>query len=341
LQTIYDKKIELNKKIENTYINEIKNYEKKCREMAEKSTENPTNTKMPDIYTKIIKILSELNSTTFDKRIIDFFDNILSDNHIEETYSINKLISKINNKYDKLKLLDENEELLITSVLTRNNLEFLLELFIESSLELSKSNIQFGFNQVDETGLEFFTHFILKNDNLINNNKQTINLKLDLLNKLLKFFKQEVQIEKLTDKTEMFFSLNNLQIIEKETNDYTENNLAGNNILIVDDNIENLLYFEAVSLQLKINTYKAKDGNEAINLLKNHKNGIKLVLLDYQLPGITGEEVAIKLKKITPDIKIIIISAYEIKNKIDNVDKILRKPIEVEHLKQEIVNLLK
>lgn len=67
------------------------------------------------------------------------------------------------------------------------------------------------------------------------------------------------------------------------------------NILIVDDHPENLVALEAILDDVDCSILKANSGNEALSLLL--KNDVALVLLDVQMPGMDGFEVAELMRK--------------------------------------------
>lgn len=79
-------------------------------------------------------------------------------------------------------------------------------------------------------------------------------------------------------------------------------------ILVVDDekNIRLTLVEALSSLQTEIDT--AINGEEALAKLK--EKDFSLILLDLKMPGMDGMEVLRRLRKIRPDIKVIIITAY-------------------------------
>ena len=70
---------------------------------------------------------------------------------------------------------------------------------------------------------------------------------------------------------------------------------------------------------------------------------IDLVLLDYKLGDISGEDVARKIREIEKNIKILMITAYELDDHIVKnmtqkkyVDGIINKPIQLEELSKRI-----
>ena len=81
-------------------------------------------------------------------------------------------------------------------------------------------------------------------------------------------------------------------------------------ILVVED--EEML-LELVKSFLETNGYRvltAKDGAEAVEMYKRHKDAIALVLSDMGLPKIAGLEAFQLMKAINPEIKIIFASGY-------------------------------
>lgn len=62
------------------------------------------------------------------------------------------------------------------------------------------------------------------------------------------------------------------------------------NILIVDDRPENLLSLEGILESNELNILKANSGNEALGIML--ENDVALVLMDVQMPGMDGFEVA-------------------------------------------------
>ncbi len=78
-------------------------------------------------------------------------------------------------------------------------------------------------------------------------------------------------------------------------------------ILIVDDEVGPR---ESLRMILKpiYEVYTAGDGQEALRCI--HDQNIDLVTLDLKMPGLSGIDVLREIKKIQPDIEIIVITGY-------------------------------
>ena len=86
------------------------------------------------------------------------------------------------------------------------------------------------------------------------------------------------------------------------------NELSGYTILLVDDNPE---YLEATRILLAHEGHDvicAVNGPTALDILR--KQSVDLALLDYYMPGITGEEVVSQLRQFNPYIQVILQTGY-------------------------------
>lgn len=95
-------------------------------------------------------------------------------------------------------------------------------------------------------------------------------------------------------------------------------------------------------VEFKYDIYEAKDGKEALNIFKN--NEFDLIILDIQMPKLTGLEVLEEIRKIS-DIPVIILTAFnDEKYKIDAfsnlADGYIEKPFSLPVLKARIESLL-
>ncbi|NVN95483.1 MAG: PAS domain S-box protein [Bacteroidetes bacterium] len=81
------------------------------------------------------------------------------------------------------------------------------------------------------------------------------------------------------------------------------NNLP--NLLIVDDKLENLIFLESIIKKSNTNLIKALSGFEALEKTKDIE--LALAIIDVQMPGMNGDELAIKLNNERIDNKVPII----------------------------------
>ena len=81
---------------------------------------------------------------------------------------------------------------------------------------------------------------------------------------------------------------------------------------------------------------EACDGRQALNLLKSHR--FDLVITDYLMPGMPGDQLVAELKKQAPELPIIMITANMdlLPNPIPGVDVLLPKPFQVADLREAI-----
>jgi CheY-like chemotaxis protein len=121
--------------------------------------------------------------------------------------------------------------------------------------------------------------------------------------------------------------------------------MAGERILIVDDNATNL---KLVAYLMKANGYTvdtALDAESAIEAIRHHRPDV--ILMDIQLPGIDGLELTRRLKAdpATRDIVIIAVTAYAMKGDQTKAlaagcDDYITKPIDTRALPETIARHL-
>src|ERR1700733_4755462 len=86
------------------------------------------------------------------------------------------------------------------------------------------------------------------------------------------------------------------------------------NILLVDDKVENIFALEQILTRQDRNIISANDGKEALRTVLNRE--IDLIILDVQMPGMDGFEVAqiLKSNKRSKDIPIIFATAEKMEH---------------------------
>jgi two-component system sensor histidine kinase UhpB len=77
------------------------------------------------------------------------------------------------------------------------------------------------------------------------------------------------------------------------------------NLLIVDDKLENLIFLESIIKKTNVKLIKALSGYEALEKTKGIE--LALAIIDVQMPGMNGDELALKLNEVRSDNKVPII----------------------------------
>lgn len=110
-------------------------------------------------------------------------------------------------------------------------------------------------------------------------------------------------------------------------------------ILLVEDD-EDVRAFAAASLQASgYQLYLASSGEEAVRLFESHSDNIELVLSDVVMPGMFGDQLALRLLEIKPNVKVILMSgnlpgALETEIPLEPGVNFLQKPFLVEELRR-------
>ncbi|PLS18490.1 two-component system response regulator [Bacillus sp. M6-12] len=79
-------------------------------------------------------------------------------------------------------------------------------------------------------------------------------------------------------------------------------------ILIVDDQFGIRILLNEVLQKEGFKTFQAANGVQALSVVTDHSPD--LVLLDMKIPGMDGIEILKRMKKLDPDIRVIIMTAY-------------------------------
>jgi len=82
-------------------------------------------------------------------------------------------------------------------------------------------------------------------------------------------------------------------------------------ILVAEDDPVNFIYITEVLKGTNINLLHAKNGNEAVEISDRNKS-IDLILMDLRMPVLNGYEATKIIKKNTPCIPIIAVTAYSL-----------------------------
>ncbi len=102
-------------------------------------------------------------------------------------------------------------------------------------------------------------------------------------------------------------------------------------VLVVEDNDH---VRQLVCLVLRSNGYlvlEARDGQEALELSRQHEGTIHLLVADLGLPHIGGRELAVKIRADRVDIKVLFLSGNNDKEAVEQV-QFLPKPFTIKEL---------
>jgi len=116
---------------------------------------------------------------------------------------------------------------------------------------------------------------------------------------------------------------------------------SGKKILIAEDDSSNFYLISEVLKQTRAEVIWAKDGIQAIELYKQYKEQLNLVLLDIQMPERDGYECARIIKKESPHLPVIAQTAYAMSGERElsleaGCDDYISKPLQVNFLIEKL-----
>jgi Response regulator containing CheY-like receiver, AAA-type ATPase, and DNA-binding domains len=112
-------------------------------------------------------------------------------------------------------------------------------------------------------------------------------------------------------------------------------------ILLVDDESMILTVGSEILKTLGYTILTAQDGSSAINLYKNSKENIDLVILDMVMPEMSGGEIFDELKKINPQVKVLLSSGYSLNGQASRIIKrgcvgFIQKPFTIRDIASQL-----
>ncbi len=116
-------------------------------------------------------------------------------------------------------------------------------------------------------------------------------------------------------------------------------------ILLVDDEMVVLEVVSEMLASLGYHVQTATSGLDALRLYKEKAAGISLVVLDMIMPDMGGEEVFRKLKKLNPDVEVLIASGCDMDSQVLRMFEMgcrgfLQKPFHLVGLAEKITAIL-
>ena len=110
-------------------------------------------------------------------------------------------------------------------------------------------------------------------------------------------------------------------------------------ILLVEDNANAKLAYAIALRRLGFEVQTAPDGQEALELFR--KEGADLVITDYKMPRLDGQQLVFRLHGLAPNLPVLLISAFEaaeVMEKFASENRVyfLSKPFSAVQLKSTI-----
>ena len=188
----------------------------------------------------------------------------------------------------------------------------------------------------------------------LTNNKGGTGLGLSIVKSLTELLDGEAEVESEkyvgTEFRIIFPYDENLSasIEEKNDDDYNISSFDWGNktVLIAEDDEFNFIVLEEYLKASNINIIHAKDGIEAIELFKDNKDKIDLILMDVQMPRLDGYSSSKEILKIDKDAKIISQTAFAMSNERNKSLEVgcidyITKPIDIKVLTLLFANYLR
>jgi DNA-binding NtrC family response regulator len=115
--------------------------------------------------------------------------------------------------------------------------------------------------------------------------------------------------------------------------------------LIIDDEEPLREIISEVLSLVDIGSIKAENGNEAIKIAEEQKDEIDLILIDFYMPEMSGEETYEKLKDVLPKCPVIFMSGYDFSEQVVSepnkaVKLFIKKPFTIAQLQETVTSLI-
>jgi PAS domain S-box-containing protein len=116
-------------------------------------------------------------------------------------------------------------------------------------------------------------------------------------------------------------------------------------ILLVDDEEATMQVEKLMLTQLGYTVFPARSGREAVDLYRENAATLDLVALDVIMPGMSGRDTYNELRKINPEVKVLLVSGYSLNKQIEELMDLgcsgfIQKPFDIVQLSQKIREVL-
>jgi len=116
-------------------------------------------------------------------------------------------------------------------------------------------------------------------------------------------------------------------------------------ILLIDDEKMILDVGRELLIELGYTVLPAMSGQEAMDVYEKEQDKIDMIIMDMIMPGMSGSETFDRLKKINPDVKILLSSGYSVDGQATQIlrrgcDGFIQKPFNMNQLAEKIQKIL-
>ena len=233
--------------------------------------------------------------------------------------------------------------------LISNALKFTHEGYIKFGYNIEKEEIIFfvedtGIGISEEKHQQIFERF-QQADNSITKKYGGTGLGLAISKAYVNLLGGDLYVKSELDKYSIFYFALPLKINQ---NNFMENSLQKDgenekrkNVLLAEDDEFNALLLQELLEDLNFNMIHAKNGVEALELLKKYNNNIHIILMDIQMPEMNGIDAFVELRKRNYKMPVIAFSAFCSKKDIQQFFSIgfndfIAKPIMNNELEDKI-----
>ena len=102
-------------------------------------------------------------------------------------------------------------------------------------------------------------------------------------------------------------------------------------VLVIDDDPAVLLTVKSLLGKRGFNVLTSSSAPKGLDLLRYAARDIRIVVLDYSMPKLNGDETLNFIRQLSPDVRVIGITAMKLdslpKEYLEGVDKLLTKPV--------------
>ena len=141
-------------------------------------------------------------------------------------------------------------------------------------------------------------------------------------------------------------------IPQKEESNYEDNNESNNakplaKLLVVDDDSDIVQVLKMALLKSRFLVNAFTNPEEALQSFQSNSESYCLMLSDIRMPGLSGMQLARKVKEINSGVKVVLMTSFEIRDNefskvfpSTHVDGFVQKPISIKDLTDKILSII-